>query len=238
MSALERRSVFAGFASRQREWGWRRAVYWQVMHTLVRTIGLRLHRVEVGAERRDLWDPDPPEVPAGYVTKFCTRADLEPFVNSVPKFPPEFFHTAFDRGDDCSATFFNDRLVAFTFNSRARTQVNEQIDVLIPEGFRYSYKSWTHPDHRRKNLTKMRTYVLQQNAKRPYEERAIWYVETHNFASRLHGYRHPGIRSILMGYGGWFSLFGRHIPFNTRGAKWIGFEFVTKSDDGIRYYSP
>lgn len=234
----ERRSRFDGFATRKRDWGMRRAIYWQVMHTLVRTIGLRLHRIEVSAERRDLWDPNPPEVPAGYTTKICTKADLQPFVDTVPDFPPQFFKAAFDRGDDCSASFYEGKLVAFTFNSRSRTLANDQIDVLIPEGFRYGYKTWTHQDHRRRNLSRMLGYVLQQGANRPYEERGIWIVETHNFASRLHTYRHPRNRSILVGYGGWFSFFGRHIPFNSRGAKWIGLEFVRKSDNRVRYYSP
>lgn len=208
------------------------------MHTLARTIGFHIHRIEVGAERRDLLDPDPPEVPAGYTTKICTKTDLQPFVDTVPDFPPQFFEAAFGRGDECAATFYDGDLVAFAFNSRVRTPVNSQIDVLIPEGFRYGYKSWTHQDHRRKNLSRMLGYVRQQGANRPYDERGIWYIETHNFPSRLHTYRHPRVRSILMGYGGWFSFFGRYIPFNSRGAKWIGFEFVRNSDNRVRYYSP
>ena len=149
----KRRSRFDGFATRRRDWGWRRAIYWQVMHTLARSIGLHVHCIEVSAERRDLWDPNPPEVPAGYITRICTKADLQPFVDTVPDFPPQFFEAAFDRGDECAASFHEENLVAFAFNSRARTLVNNQIDVLIPEGFRYAYKTWTHPDHRRKNFS-------------------------------------------------------------------------------------
>ncbi len=39
-----------------------------------------------------------------------------------------------------------------------------------------------------------------------------------------------------MGLCGWITLFGRQIPFNTRRAKWIGFELVRKEDHRRRQY--
>ena len=122
------------------------------------------------------------------------------------------------------------------FTTRSRARVSEQLDVLIPPGFRYGYKAWTHEDHRRRHLSKMRGHFHFTTVPRPYEERGIWYVETHNYMSLLHSYVHPRQRAMRMGYCGWLTLFGRQIPFNTRAAKWIGFEFVRRSDDGRRQY--
>ena len=58
-----------------------------------------------------------------------------------------------------------------------------------------------------------------------------------NYASLLHTYKHPGLWTIRTGYVGWFTIFGRQVPFNTRWAKKIGFEFVMKDDSRTRYYA-
>jgi hypothetical protein len=114
--------------------------------------------------------------------------------------------------------------------------VTEQLEVLVPDGFRYGYKGWTHPDHRRRNLSQKGTWVKKTQAGRPFGERGIWYIETHNYASLLRGYRNPRVRHINMGVVGWFTLFGRQIPFATRTAKWIGFHFSRRGQQPRRQY--
>lgn len=61
-------------------------------------------------------------------------------------------------------------------------------------------------------------------------------AETHNYPSLLHGYRHPRLRGLRMGFCGWITVFGRQIPFNSRRARWIGFEFVRREDHRRRQY--
>ena len=167
------------FKARARDWGWKRAAYWYFMHALGRGLGFHIQRVNVEADRVDLIDPIPPVVPSGYVTKLCSNADLQSF--KVPNLGQEFIDEVFDRGDECAASFYRGELVAFRFTSRTRTMVTDQLDVLIPKGFRYSYKAWTHPEHRRKNISRMCLYVEQTQSHRPFEERGIFYVETHNY---------------------------------------------------------
>jgi hypothetical protein len=106
----------------------------------------------------------------------------------------------------------------------------------VPAGFRYGYKGWTHPDHRRQNLSRMRGFVRRSCVAKDHQVRTISYIETHNYASLLHSYRSPTLRSIRMGFAGWITLFGRKIPFNSRHARWVGFEFVRKHDPGRRQY--
>ena len=133
-------------------------------------------------------------------------------------------------------TFYQGELVAFSFNSRVSAPVTDQLEVIVPEGFRYGYKSWTHVDHRRNNLSRMGGWFKQNFADRPFTERSISYIETHNYPSLLHGYRHPNLRQLRMGLVGWATLFGKQIPFSSRRAKWIGFQFQRKDKEYRRQY--
>jgi hypothetical protein len=186
--------------------------------------------VRIGADRLDLRDPTPPAVPPGYVTRLGCKADFVPHIGRVAHLDAEFVERAFAHGDECSLTLYGDELVGFTFCSRSRARVTPQLDVLVPKGFRYVYKEWTHPAHRRRNLARMGSWVRNFQARRPFAERSISYVETHNYASLLHAPRNPSEHAIHMGYVGWFTWFGRQIPFNSRKAKWVGLEFVRKDD--------
>jgi hypothetical protein len=232
----QRRPFHQQFRENVAAWGWRRGLHWALMSLLARRLGFHVHYVTVGVGRDDLADPTPPVIPSGYTVRLVTLEDLLPYAGSVPDFSREFLEEAFRYDDECGAAFYGDQLVSFSFNRRARTTVTNQLDVLIPSGFRYSYKAWTHPDHTRRNLQKATGFVRRAGPKRTFGERVISYVETHNYPSLLHGYQHPSERQLFMGYVGWFALFGRQIPFSSRQAKKIGFEFVRKSDPGVRQY--
>jgi hypothetical protein len=221
-----------------REWGARRALWWVLMTLAARYLGVHVHYVFVGADRPDLRDPDPPPVPPGYEARIVGLGELIPFADSIPSLTRSFLEDAFIADDECAACFHGLELVAFSFNKRSRAPVTDQLDVLVPKGFRYGYKGWTHPAHTRRNLQKLCTHVKHANTRRPFSERSIHYIETHNYPSLLRGYRRPPERSIRMGFVGWVTVFGRQVPFNTRHAKQIGFEFVRKDDPGVRYYMP
>ena len=226
--------MFDPARERIREWGVRRALYWQFMHALKKVFGLHLHYANVGADRDDLRDPNPPAVDPEFVCKMGCKADFLPFVDKVPNLDAEFVEEAFARGDECSIVTHRGQLVNFCFVSRGRTRVTPQLDVLVPEGFRYVYKGWTHPDFRRKHLSSLGSWLRNTQHHRPHEERSLSYVETHNFPSLLRSDKHPLRRSIRIGYVGWIDIFGHQIPFNSRKAKWIGFEFVRKDDTRVR----
>ncbi len=222
------------YRERIANWGLRRAAYGFVMAVLART-GFHLHNVDVGADRYDLMEDTQPPTPDGYLTRICAKEDLLPYVGRHTELSDDFLNFAFDRGDVCSASFYEGVPVAYKFETRHRTEVNEQLDVLIPRGFVYSYRAWTHPDHRRRGLTSACAYEL---SRKRYEEhcldRVIWYVETHNYPSLLHAVDSPKTWSLLMGYVGWFKIFGRMVPLNSRWASKIGFVFVRSEDDRVR----
>ncbi len=225
----------ASIRNRCDEWGLRRSLYWYLMNRLAK-LGIRLHYVRVGSDMRGILGEEMPDVPVGYETRVVGLAKLLPFVDVVQDLDREFLEAAFARGDTCTANFYNGDLVGYSFSTRARARATKQLDVLVPEGFRYGYKSWTHADHRRHQLARMRGFVRRRDLKPPHEERSISYIETHNYPSLLHSYRHPRERSLAMGFCGWLTLFGRQFPYNSRHAKWVGFEMVRKGDDGQRQY--
>jgi hypothetical protein len=228
-------SKLENFRARKREWGLKRALHWEQMNLLAK-LGIRLHYVDVGASIRQIVGEEEPEVPPSYQTRMVGLDDLLPYAGRVPDLSREFLQTAFGRGDIGSANFYADELVGFAFWSYTRARVTDQLDVLVPEGFRYSYKAWTHPNHRRANLSSMRSYVRRRTMQTPQEERVISYTETHNYPSLLHGYQRPSMRSLRMGFCGWITVFGRQIPFNSRRARWVGFEFVRRDDQRRRQY--
>jgi hypothetical protein len=229
-------SKLQNFRQRKRAWGLKRALYWELMHLLAKYLGFRIHRVVVGSDLKRPVEAVPPDVPEGYETRIVGLNDLLPFSSRVPELSADFLREAFARGDECAANFNRGELVGFGFVSRSRAPVSDQLEVLIPVGFRYNYKDWTHSDHRQRNLSKIRGHVRFTTMPRPYVERSISYVETHNYASLLHGYRHPRERNLAMGLCGWITLLGRQITFNSRRARWVGFELVRKGDDGRRQY--
>ena len=213
----------------------KRALHFQLMQLLAR-LGVRVHYVNVGADLKEIVGEEMPPCPKGYETRVVTLEDLMQHAGRVAGLTAEFLEQAFERGDICVANFLGDDLVGFSFSSFTRVRVTAQIDAIVPAGFRYGYKAWTHPGHRKANLSKMRGYVRRKCLPRMHEQRSIHYIETHNYPSLLHGYRHPRERALRMGFSGWVTVFGRQIPFNTRRARWIGFEFVRNHDHRRRQY--
>ena len=224
------------FRKRRQEWGFKRALYWQLMNLMRRVFGLRLYYVLVESNVREIVGEQQPQVPEGIVTRIVDIAELFPFAGKVADLDREFLETVRARGDVGIANFRQDELLGFAFVSFTRARASAQLDVLVPKGFQYVYKGWTHPDYRRTNLAAARVYLRHGLLRENHAQRGISYVETHNYVSLLHGYRHPRERSLLMGFCGWITVFGREIPFNSRHARWVGFEMVRQGDPGLRQY--
>ena len=229
-------SKLQAFKNRKNQWGLRRCLYWELMNILRIAFGFQIHYLNIGNSIHDSFDENLCDPPDGYKTRKLDPQELLAWVDSVPELVPEILQTAIANGDMCFANFFEERLVGFDFISRTRTVVSDQLDILIPEGFRYGYKGWTHPDHRQSGLARMRARAMLESADRPYHERLIWYVETHNYSSLLHRYKPPREHNLRVGFIGWFSFFGKQLPFNSRNAKRYGVEFVRKEDSGNRQY--
>ncbi len=211
-----------------RLWGWGRLLYWVLM-TVVSKLGLRVHRVAANP----LNPERPPVVLAeGYTTRYVEFDELARYVDSNEGLDDDFISMAGGRGDRCIGNFYHGELVGYAFYATERARVTPQLDVLVPKGFRYGYKGWTHPDHRRKKLNKARAQLNWPNPGIP-----IWYIETHNFQSLLTTFRYPAERPVRMGYIGWFTIAGREFPFSTRVARRVGLRLVRREHDGRFLYT-
>ncbi|MEM9620633.1 MAG: hypothetical protein AAF993_03230 [Pseudomonadota bacterium] len=217
----------ANWRERLRLWGWRRSLYWLLMSALAR-LGLRLHRVDTAPYRNRT---PAAQLPDGYRTGYVPLAELQAML-PVDGLNSAFLKQAEAHGDICVANFYLDQLVGYSFYARARARVTDQLDILVPRGFEYVYKSWTHPEHRRRHLNKARANLHQPAALTP-----VWYVETHNYASLLTHYRYPAGRPLRAGYLGWFSVLGRHLPFTSRQAKRLGLRLVRNAHDGRLWHT-
>ncbi len=206
------------------------------MQMLAQLTGFRLHYVFVGSGSGRTGRLPPPAVPEGYEVRMVEGRELRAHADTVPSLSSEFVDAVFAHGDWCVASFHEGRLVGFSFQSTGRSTVTDQLDVLIPPGFRYTYKTWIHADHRRRNLSQIQNYVRHHARHRDHDERGIWYVETHNYPSLLHSYRRPSERELRMGFIGWISIFGRQVPFRSSAARWLGIELVRKDDRRPRLY--
>jgi len=230
-SAAPRQGGPRGFRQRRADWGTLRTLHWYVM-TLLARFGVRLSYVFVGSP---LANREYIALPEGYVNRVVSLAELAPFVDRVSGLDAEFYALAQQHGDLCIGSFYCGELVGYSFLSESRSRVNEQLDVIVPTGFSYSYKSWTDPQHRRAHLSSGRLYL--SNMAFTDRKRAFYYVETHNYASLLRSYRPPRERRLHFGYIGWVSWFGRQIPFASRRARWLGVEFVPRGAAHVRYYA-
>ncbi len=75
--------------------------------------------------------------------------------------------------------------------------MTDQLRLEVPPGFRYGYKNWTHPAHRRRNIANACQHLRKTSRRFPFEERSFGYV-------------------------GWITLFGREVPFRSRHAARLG----------------
>jgi len=212
--------------------GWHRSAYWYLLQFLSKALGLRLHHVFVSASAaKSIIATEP-----AYEHREVSPSELMPYIDDDPvlrdQLTPDFLRQSQTQNDECIASFFDDRLVGFDFSSTTKAPVTSQLEVLVPAGFSYGYKGWTHPDHRRKKLALRRIQL-----KSSVDYMTIYYIETHNYPSLLRPYRHPSERRQHMGYVGWVTIRGRQYPFASRRAKWIGFEFVRKGLKHRRLYT-
>ncbi len=228
----KRTGAFNRFAQRKDDWGLARTLYWYVMAAADKVLGLRLHYVFVGPTFANM---QPVELPPGYSNRQVQLHELDAYAGRLPELDEAFLHGARERGDLCVGSFYGGELVGFSFLTSTRVRATDKLDVVVPTGFTYSYKSWTQPQHRRASLAGSRLFVMNQvhGNRLP----ALFYIETHNYPSLLRSYRPPREQRMHMGYIGWFGWFGRQFPFASRRAKWIGMEFVPRGAVYERFYS-
>ena len=223
--------MFADFAEK-REWGLRRAIAWYIYRALRRILNVHIYRLWMSSGNNDAWIAGlPSEVPEGYTARLVEPEELIPYAKPENDLDVEFLEESQARKDECVACFYDGEVVSYGFNATTRSPVTAALDIQVPPGFVYGFKVWTHPDHRRRGLTKVRGKVMHdyRTQHRIRDPRIIRYIEFNNYASMLNNrYEPPNERSLYLGIIGWIGIGGKVIPFNGRRARWIGAVLVKK----------
>lgn len=221
------------------EWGVPRLVASYFFGGLERFLKLHVYRVWVGTGMRTArHDHLPKEIPDEYPTCRLKPRDLIPYASEKNGLNEAFLKAAQARGDRATAVFHKNKVVSYSFESTTRTPFEHSLELLIPPGFLYSYKSWTHPDFRRRGLTKYRGKVnFDERWAKGGLKRGIWYIKFHNYPSLLTNiYQQPHQRPLYAGSMIVLKAFRRTFFFNSRRTKWFGCVLVREGEDVGRTY--
>lgn len=214
---------FKNIQKSYQDFGLPRAIYRAVMNQL-HELGFHLFRVQLGDDSLEIAEP---ELEPGYTVQMLSPEDLLKWVSEDNFLSEEFLREAAHHGDRCVANFFDDELVGYGFVTQTRARVTEQIDVVVDERLVYRYKGWTHPEHRRKKLSFARGRLNKHLFPLTDGRRTVSYVDTHNFASKLHSKK---IHPISIGHCGYFEILGREYPFTFRTPRRFGFRLERRNE--------
>jgi len=165
-----------------------------------------------------------PELPEGYSVRIATRDELvRAALDTTMGLRLASIDAALDRGDICAAAFDRDRMVAYVWRSFSTAPHVDGLWVTFERPYRYGYKALTHPDYRGQHLQDALSFLTEPpSVERGYTE-GLAFVETHNYASIAQDLRRG---NRVVGWAGYFKLFGRVYPFRTPGARRHTFKFV------------
>ena len=207
-----------------RSWGLLRFLQLRVMKLLRRQ--LTLCGIYARPHSRDVVLPPLPD--NRHVRVATTDELVEAGKDPVYGLEPEFIDFSMGKGDLCAGLFEDDRLLAYYWRA---TSVTPHLDgIWVEPGARYcySYKAFTHPAYRQQGLQEHVARFTDAIMLQRGFTHSIGFVETHNFPSIKASLRR-GSRKV--GYAGYVRVFGRILPFRSRGAKRHGFRFFIPSGE-------
>ena len=114
------------------------------------------------------------------------------------------YRWAFQRGDACIVTYFDEHIVGWDFSTTQDTRVVDGVMFQVPPGHYYAFASLTHAAHRGLGLADQRSTWWQEHGD-DNNSVSVWYIATSNQASMAaFGSDHDGVD--LIGYTGFLRL--------------------------------
>lgn len=209
-------------------WGWPRYLHMRLMWDLNRVVGLDLFWIT----RRKLGPRgDPPD---SVRTQLASREVIDPYLQDPSyNLRKRWVVDSFARGDVCVATFVDDRLAAYGWVAYKPVPHAGQIWIDFDSGHRYTTSSFTHPDFRGRHI-RGSFGALDALDREHAVTHSLSAINTHNFAS-LRADARTGAK--IVGFAGYFEVFGRVFAFRSPGAKKYGFRFHCPDDSQARVAS-
>jgi GNAT superfamily N-acetyltransferase len=210
----------ADFFNNARRWGIVKTTYGTVMRRLRPWLMLSEIRLQPAGEV---------STPEDGKTRIASRDDLLRASFELPEhFDPEFVQDALERGDVCVAAFDEQKITAFAWRSFSTAPHQDGLWVSFPRGYCYCYKLFTLPEYRGKHI--LDSEVTENLAAQRGCTHLMTFAETHNYPSITRSNR---IGATVVGYAGYFLLFGRPYPFRSLGARKHQFRFYRKPASNI-----
>lgn len=194
-------------------WGFWPALYMRLMNRLHRW--LIVSRVQLRVQNIGLTDTTAQQ--QGCTVRLATRDELlaaarEPDFGLVPA----DVDAALARGDICAAAFDNGRMVSYVWRSFSSARYGDDLWIEISKPYRYGYKAYTAPEHRGRHLQNSVALFTDHLCAERGHTHSLSLIETHNYPSlQSEARRH----SRLVGWVGYFKVFGRTYPFRSPGAQ-------------------
>lgn len=123
---------------------------------------------------------------------------------------------ALARGDICAAAFDGERMVSYVWRSFSSAKYGDDLWVEIRKPYRYGYKGYTMPEYRGRHLQNSVALFTDDLCVARGHTHSLSLIETHNYPSVQSELRR---HSVLVGWVGYFRIFGRTYPFRTPGAR-------------------
>jgi hypothetical protein len=200
---------------------------WGIWHSLYEFLMIRLQRhcglVFCAVITRPLRTSVPPLAEnSGSEYRFLSEQELIKFAkNSELQIKPSVIKAAFAKGDTCTGAINNGRLIAYLWRAYSPTKYTDGLWIDFGPQARYSYDSFTLPQHRGQRVLttlSLSTDALDQRGRK----NSIAFIETHNYSS-LKNAEFSG--NTIVGYAGYWHFFGKYYTFHSIGAKKEGFRF-------------
>lgn len=160
----------------------------------------------------------PGRLDEGYRIQLMTEHDLARYADDPDlRLRSDFISAAARRGDLCFGILYREQLVGYRWVSLSGCSPGEkQMFICYAHPQRsYSYKGFTHPDHRGKRLLLHSTAFADAYLLRNGYTESVAYTETHNFASLKHASRLRGVAPIGLVVS--IRVLGRRVFFNSPG---------------------
>jgi hypothetical protein len=202
------------FLDSVRRHGLARTLRRSILGRAARVVEYELCRVECNSGEPYAW----PDV-VGYETRIVDETEFHESL--CCELRDVDYRWAFRRGDTCSASFCEKRLVGYSFYSMLPTRVRESVTFFFPpQHYVYAFASVTAPSHRGRRLEQDRWKIARRHrvATTGNDPRLIWYVNVTNLASRATS-KAVQTENVFVGYAAWAMLAGRYLLFNSSGCK-------------------
>ncbi|GAB1269175.1 hypothetical protein NBRC116493_24280 [Aurantivibrio infirmus] len=200
-------------------WGFRRFLYAAILWRV--GAWLRFSYVFV----RELEsDPKLPPLSEGRVVRLASIDELLTAAQDpILDLDRDFVTAAVARGEQCSAVFQGDQIIAYAWEATRATPHTNFVTVCFEKPYRYRFNAFTHPAFRQQNLQHIISlYTDPMFIKQGYRY-VISFIETHNYPSVSSNLSRG---NIIVGYAGYLKLWRKVFCFRTKGARRVGFKFV------------